>query len=159
MVRETGLAVTGIETVFEADMHYVGQTHTIAVRLSGPLADEAVLRAAFESAYLHKFGRLLPGIAVRLVNLRVAAIGRRPRFELAALAPGSESSMPAADRGARDVWFGGWREARIFDRLLLPVDAEILGPAILEQPDATIVVDPGLVARVDRFGNVILVRA
>jgi len=159
MVRETGLTVRGVETIFEADMHYVGQTHTIAVRLANPFVDEILLRAAFESAYAKNFGRTLPGIAVRLVNLRVAGIGRRPRFDLAALAPGGEASLAAADRGVRDVWFAGWREARIFDRLLLPVGAEIPGPAILEQPDATIVVDPGLAARVDRFGNVILVRA
>ncbi len=162
MVRETGLTVTGIETIFEADMHYAGQTHTIAVRLADPREvrmDEAGLRAAFEAAYSKSFGRILPGIAVRLVNLRIAAIGRRPRFDLRALAPGPEASLAAADRGVRNAWFGGWREARIFDRLLLPVGAEIPGPAILEQPDATIVVDPGLTARVDRLGNVILVRA
>jgi N-methylhydantoinase A len=29
----------------------------------------------------------------------------------------------------------------------------------LEQPDATTVVDPGLVARVDRFGNLLIERA
>ncbi len=67
--------------------------------------------------------------------------------------------MAAAERGTRPVWFGGWREASVYDRLLLPVGAEIAGPAILEQPDATIVVDPGLAARVDRLGNVIMARA
>jgi N-methylhydantoinase A len=162
MVRETGLAVTQIETLFEADMHYLGQTHTIAVRLADPRTtpvDEASLRAAFEAAYAKTFSRTLPGIAIRLVNLRIAAIGKRPRFDLAALAPGPEASLAAADRGARNVWFGGWREARIYDRLLLPINAEIAGPAILEQPDATIVVDPGLAARVDRFGNIIMTRA
>ena len=30
---------------------------------------------------------------------------------------------------------------------------------ILEQPDATVVVDPGLVARVDRLGNLLIERA
>jgi N-methylhydantoinase A len=162
MVRETGLAVTGVDTLFEADMHYLGQTHAIAVRLPDPRknpVNEAGMLAAFEAAYRKNFARTLPGIAVRLVNLRVAAIGRRPKFDLATLAPGPEASMEAADRGARRVWFGGWREARVHDRLLLPVGAEIFGPAILEQPDATIVVDPGLAARVDRFGNVIMTRA
>jgi len=162
MVRETGLAVTRIDTVFEADMHYLGQTHTIAVRLDDPRAgalDEAGLLAAFEAAYRKSFSRVLPGIAVRVVNLRVAAIGRRPGFDFAALAPGPEASMAAAERGTRPVWFGGWREASVYDRLLLPVGAEIAGPAILEQPDATIVVDPGLAARVDRLGNVIMARA
>jgi N-methylhydantoinase A len=162
VVRDAGLQVTCIDTLFEADMHYIGQTHTLAVRIENPshtpLTEQSLL-AAFESAYAKNFGRTLPGIGVRVVNLRVAAIGRRPRFDLATLAPGPEASLAAADRGARQIWFGGWREARIYDRLLLPVGAQIPGPAILEQPDATIVVDPGLTARVDKFGNIIMVRA
>jgi N-methylhydantoinase A len=159
IVRDAGLQVTNIDTLFEADMHYVGQTHTLAVRIDDAALTEASLKAAFESAYAKNFGRTLPGIGVRVVNLRVAAIGRRPRFDLATLAPGPEASLAEADRGARRVWFGGWREARIYDRLLLPVGAQIPGPAILEQPDATIVVDPGLTARVDKFGNIIMARA
>jgi N-methylhydantoinase A len=162
VVRDAGLQVTCIDTLFEADMHYIGQTHTLAVRIENPshtpLTEQSLL-SAFESAYAKNFGRTLPGIGVRVVNLRVAAIGRRPRFDLATLAPGPEASLAAADRGARQIWFGGWREARIYDRLLLPVGAQIPGPAILEQPDATIVVDPGLTARVDKFGNIIMVRA
>jgi N-methylhydantoinase A len=162
VVREAGLAVSGIDVSFEADMHYAGQTHTIAVRLEDPRAApvrEAAVLAAFEAAYGKSFGRTLPGVGVRLVNLRVAAIGRRPRFDLARLAPGAEASMGAAERGARNIWFGGWREARVYDRLALPVGAAIAGPAVLEQPDATILVDPGLTARVDGIGNVVMARA
>jgi N-methylhydantoinase A len=57
------------------------------------------------------------------------------------------------------VWFdGAWHDAAIYARLDLPVGAEIHGPAVLEQPDATTVVDPALVARIDSFGNVIVER-
>jgi len=159
VVQSAGLAVEGIDTVFEADMHYAGQTHTVSARLPTQDAAEVtreMLRAAFEAAYQASFGRTLPGIGIRLVNVRVAAIGRRPPFDFSTLAPGEDASMATADRGTRPVWFGGWTEARIFDRLALPVGAEIAGPAILEQPDATTVIDPGLLARVDPFGNVIV---
>jgi N-methylhydantoinase A len=55
------------------------------------------------------------------------------------------------------VWFaGGWRETSVWSRLALPAGAVIEGPAILEQPDATTVIEPGHVARVDRLGNVIV---
>ena len=162
VVEGAGLAVDGVENVFELDMHYAGQTHTVSVRL--PTEDpravtREMLEDAFEATYRSAFGRILPGIGIRLVNVRVAAIGRRPRFDFSALAPGEDASLEAAFRGTRPVWFGGWREARIYDRLRLPVGAEIAGPAILEQPDATTVIDPGLVARVDDFGNVVVIRA
>ncbi|MBR0658868.1 hydantoinase/oxoprolinase family protein [Neoroseomonas oryzicola] len=166
VVAEAGLPVDGIETVFELDMHYAGQTHTVAVPLPVTLGDgttgitAAAVRAAFEAAYSRAFTRLLPGIPVRIVTLRTAAIGRRPAFDLAMLAPGDGASMDAAARGSRPVWFdGAWTEAKVFVRLDLPVGSVVPGPAILEQPDATIVVDPGLAARTDRFGNLIIERA
>jgi N-methylhydantoinase A len=99
-------------------------------------------------------------VPARIVSLRTAAIGRRPRFDLRALAPEAGSSLEAARQGSRPVWFGGrWHETAIYARLDLPVGAVVPGPAILEQPDATTVVDPGLVARVDVLGNVIMERA
>jgi N-methylhydantoinase A len=166
VVEEAGLAVERIDLLFEFDMHYVGQTHTVAVPLPVTLEGdstgltEAIARDAFEAAYQASFSRLLPGVPARIVNLRTAAVGRRPHFDLSALAPGADASKDAARRGTRPVWFdGAWHEATIIDRLLLPVGATIDGPAILEQPDATTVVDPGLVARVDAWGNVIVERA
>jgi N-methylhydantoinase A len=162
VVAEPGLAMERIDVLYELDMHYVGQTHTVAVPLpieAGATADEALVRTAFETAYSRAFSRLLPGIPVRIVNLRTAALGRRPAFDLKALAPVG-GSLDSARRGARQVWFGGgWRTSTIFDRLALPIDAVVQGPAILEQPDATTVLDPGLGARVDGFGNLIVERA
>jgi N-methylhydantoinase A len=119
---------------------------------------KAALRTAFAGAYRTAFGRTLDGLGIRIVNVRVAAIGRRPGFDFAALAPAADATMADAARGVRKVWFGGWQDTAIYDRLKLPVGARIVGPAILEQPDATTVVDPGLVAELDRWGNVIVSR-
>jgi N-methylhydantoinase A len=165
VVAGAGLPVKGIAVQFALDMHYLGQTHTVAVPLPVSLGEdgtgvsEAVVRAAFETAYRASFTRLLPEIPVKIVSLRTAAIGARPRFDLAALAPAAGLTRDAARRGTRPVWFGGWVEATVWDRLALPAGAAVEGPAILEQPDATTVVDPGLVARVDPLGNILLERA
>jgi N-methylhydantoinase A len=146
-------------------MHYAGQTHTVGVPL--PLhviggttgVSEAIIRSAFEGAYQQAFSRLLPGLPIRIVTLRTAAIGVRPDFDLAALAPPKDATLEGAARGARQVWFdGAWHAATIWSRLDLPEGAIVHGPAILEQPDATVVVDPDLTARVDRFGNLIIER-
>jgi N-methylhydantoinase A len=165
VVEAARLSVERIDVIFELDMHYVGQTHTVSVPLPVTVeggttgVDEAVIRAAFERAYQASFSRLLPGLGMRIVNLRTAAIGRRPHFDLAALAPGSDASLERARLPGRPVWFdGAWHESAVFARLDLPVGAVIRGPAVLEQPDATTVVDPGLTARVDAFGNVIVER-
>ncbi|WP_198374155.1 hydantoinase/oxoprolinase family protein [Neoroseomonas rubea] len=166
IVAEAGLPLERIDTVFELDMHYAGQTHTVAVPLPVNLGEGTTgvtaqaVRAAFEAAYGRAFTRLLPGLPVRIVTLRTAAIGRRPHFDLAMLAPGQEASVATAAQGSRPVRFdGAWHDTPVFARLALPVGAVVAGPAVLEQPDATIVVDPGLAARVDRFGNLIIERA
>ena len=165
VVAASGLDVERIDVQIELDMHYQGQTHTVAVPLpkawgadATPLDTEKIA-AAFEAAYRRAFSRLLPGTPVRIVNVRTSAIGRRPAFDLAALAPPAGARMEDAARGTRAVWFDGdWHDATIWDRLRLPVGAVVAGPAILEQGDATTVIDPGLAARVDRFGNLIVER-
>jgi N-methylhydantoinase A len=161
LLEGSGVVLQGVETQVELDMSYVGQTHTVAAALPAAsktkLAPEDI-RAAFETAYRHAFGRLLEGIAIRALTLRVAVIGKRPKLDLTRLRP-EGGSIQQAQLGERQVWFEGKLHAtRIFDRLLLPVGAEIAGPALLEQPDATTWVDPDLVAAVDGFGNVVLRR-
>ena len=165
VIVAAGIAVERIDVLYELDMHYLGQTHTVAVPLAvrhddeALVADEAMIRSAFESAYAASFSRLLPGLAMRIVSLRVAAIGRRPAFDFSMFAPDATASLSSARTGSRPVWFdGGWRETGIWSRLDLPVDASTAGPAVLEQPDATVVIEPGFAARVDRLGNLIVER-
>jgi N-methylhydantoinase A len=165
VVAESGVSVTDIEVTYELDMHYLGQTHTVAVPLPVTFAESGtgvrrdVICSAFEAAYSASFSRLLGGIPVRVVSLRTAAVGKRPPFDISVFAPGRDTSLEKASRGRRQVWFGGgWRDTKIWSRLDLPAGAVIEAPAILEQSDATIVIEPGMRGRVDPLGNVILER-
>lgn len=165
VVAAAGLSVERIEVAYELDMHYLGQTHTVAVALPVTLAgdttgiSEAAIRSAFDRAYAASFSRLLPGIPVRIVSLRTIATGRRPPFDLSVFRPPADASREQAFKGKRPVWIdGGWRETTIWSRLDLPAGAVIEGPAILEQPDSTVFVDPGLQARGDALGNLIVER-
>ena len=152
----------GRRLIVELDMHYQGQTHAIAAPVGQAeslealdLTPEAILNA-FETAYRAAYGRLLEGPAIRVMNLRVAVEGARPPFDPMRLAP-KGGSLEEAARGARPIYAAGsWHDAKVFDRLALPVGAVIPGPASLEQPDATIFVDAGMVASVDAFGNVLI---
>lgn len=164
VIAAAGIPIERIDVIYELDMHYHGQTHTVTVPL--PISsdaqgvNEAVVRRAFEQAYSASFSRLLPGLPVRIVSLRVAAIGRRPAFDFSVFAPDPAASHGAAKTGSRKVWFdGGFRDTDVWSRLALPAGATIAGPAILEQADATTVIEPGHVGRVDALGNVIVERA
>ena len=143
-------------------MHYLGQTHTVAV----PLPVEADARGVERSRGAHGvrgglFGLVQPPAAGARGAHRVAARrGDRTaagiRF-LGVRAGRLRVARPGAGRGSRQVWFdGGWRDTSVWSRLALPAGAVIEGPAILEQPDATTVIEPGHAGRVDALGNLIV---
>ncbi len=161
LLDRAGVAFTGRLVTHELDMSYLGQTHTVAVRLdlapdgSGPVTRD-VLMEAFERTYRGAYGRLLPGAAVRVLNLRSAVTGKRPKIDLLSIAPDPHATMEGARRGTRRVWFGEWLDVPVLDRLALPVGCEVRAPAVLEQPDTTILIEPGQRGVVDRFGNIII---
>ena len=150
---------------FELDMAYVGQTHTVAAPLPVPVTGGIVsnvtigeVEAAFDAAYQASYWRLLKDGTRRILNLRTAVIGERPKFDLSTLAPvGGDVSDARTD--TRPVHFDDrWYDTAIYDRLALPVGAEIDGPAILVQPDTTVLIDPDLRGTIDAFGNTIITR-
>lgn len=68
-------------------------------------------------------------------------------------------SLDTARQGTRPAYFDEYQEYRdtpIYQRDLLPPGAQFDGPAIVEQPDTTTVVYPGLSCRVDDAGNLLL---
>jgi len=153
-----GVRFERIDRELAFDMLYLGQTHTVAVPVEmGRLTTQGIQRA-FDAAYLDAYGRLLQGIAVRMMNYRVTVTGRRPAFDMGVFAPppGRIEDCHEADRTVRID--GRDLTAPVYRRLDLPQGAEIAGPALLEQPDTTIFIDPGLVGRTDRFGNIIITR-
>ncbi len=165
LLRQSGVNLDRLDMEFELDMSYIGQTHTVPVPLQVTIENNSagitadIIRDAFETSYRRTYGRLLDNIGVRILSLRTAVIGRRPKFDLAALRPTNTGSVDDTVTSERQVWVdGGWQTTRIHDRLALPVGARIPGPAILEQADTTIFIDPGLVGVVDNFGNVIVRR-
>jgi N-methylhydantoinase A len=150
-----GVSFVKIEEQVVLDMHYVGQTHTLQVSVSIDALSVAGIRQAFEAAYQEAFGRLLQGPAIRVMNLRYARIGVRPKFDLSMLAPKGAGSTQAL--GEQQVYHQGrWFSAKRHDRLQLPVGTKVSGPAILEQLDTTLWLEPGFVARVDALGQLLI---
>jgi N-methylhydantoinase A len=155
----SGVRFDAVREVVALDMLYAGQTHTLPVPLPEGIAlTRELIRGAFEASYGAAFGRVLDGIGIRVMNLRYARIGVRPKFDLAVLAPVGAGSTQAL--GTQRVFHDGqWCEARRFARLELPVGARIDGPAILEQADTTVWLEPGFHAEVDAHGNLLVRRS
>ncbi|WP_296571745.1 hydantoinase/oxoprolinase family protein [Phreatobacter sp.] len=162
--RDSALAVVEEEkaeieetlVIHGADMQFRGQTHLIRVPLASPDVTRAEIQAAFEAAYFHRFQVRLPEIRAVLVNLVTSVIGRRRPFPLSALLDASAraGTVEGAIIGERQVHADGrWWDAKVYSRDALPVGASVIGPAVIQQIDATTVIEPGAVATVDAIGN------
>jgi N-methylhydantoinase A len=156
--EEQGEIVAAI-VLYGADMQFRGQTHLIRVELPSPEVARAELRERFEAAYFARFQVRLPEIEPVLVNLLTSVIGRRRPFPVASLlaADARAATLDGAMIGERAIYAGGrWQDAAVFDRLRLPIGAPFQGPAIVQQIDATCVIEPGAAARVDGVGNLLI---
>ena len=109
LLDRSGVAFIARDTLVACDMLYLGQTHTVSAPIAwqpGRLLDVAAIREAFERRYREVYGRLLDSIPIRVLNIHVALIGRRPKLDLAMLAPTGGSIEPAK-QGVRPVYVGG----------------------------------------------------
>jgi N-methylhydantoinase A len=139
-------------------MQFDGQTHVLSVDLVSSTPGLAELEEGFLAAYEARFHVSLPGMRAVLVNLHTSVIGKRPALPIAALiAHRRAGSVQAALIGERPVWFdGGWHNTPVYDRDAIPLGASLAGPAILNQLDTTVVIEPKQAVRVDACGNVLI---
>jgi N-methylhydantoinase A len=154
-IAREGVEVTDITVLHSADMQFLGQSHILTIPVSSVDAPREEFQKAFEDAYWRRFEVELKEIRAVLVNLHTAVIGKRRGVPLDALAHANGADRePAAQRR---VWFeSGWAETPIYKREQLPAGASLTGPAIIEQLDTTIVVEPGDTVEADNRGNLII---
>jgi len=144
----------------EADVRYFGQSETITVPVpSGKLgeAELASVLETFNATQLREFGYTMPPEVSRteIATVRVAGIGTVDKAPLENLAASNATGTP--ERRSRAVWFDGREhDTSIYQRDDLPAGFRFEGPAIVEQTDSTVSVPPGMRARVDDYGNIII---
>ena len=168
LLQASGVFFKRQEVRFELDMSYLGQTHTVDVPILEKtlqqsktqkieIQKERVLKA-FEQRYKSLYGRLLENLPIRILNLKASVIGIRPKLDLTLLAPINPMDPDSCRLGETQVWFeGAWHPTMRYQRLELAVGSRIQGPALFEQPDTTIFLEPSMDAEVDRFGNLIII--
>ena len=134
-----------------AEMQFRGQTHLIRVALPRADVTRAEIQSAFETAYFARFQIRMPEIRAVLVNLNTSVIGRRRPFDLRALLPPGDGDALVGERALYAE--GTWHQAKVWQRERLAPGARIHGPAIIQQADATTVLEPDSEAAVDEIGN------
>ncbi len=138
------------------DLRYVGQSYEITVEEKPGFTGRAGFLSTFHELHEARYGHSHPDRAVEIVTARVQAIGKAPRIEREAEAVGDEDASGAIV-GRKPVWFdGGLLETALYDRDRLRAGHAIGGPAVVFQFDATTVIPPGWIGRVDRWRNLVI---
>jgi N-methylhydantoinase A len=145
------------------DIRYRGQTHevTVPIRSRTRRVTELNLNTALNEFHdrheqLYSFKRTDQPSEV--LNLRLDLIGMRETVSLRSEAFGSEDPAEAL-RGHRDVFFlsrGGFESTPVYDGGKITAGHLVSGPAIIEEPDTTIVVYPGQEAMADHYRTYVI---
>lgn len=153
-IERDGIAVSDIEIFHHAQMQFQGQSHLLTVAVETSSATVAQLQEAFARAYWQRFQVELSELRPVLVTLDTSLVGKRHAISLDSL---RSTGTAAAPPRRRPVWFAetGWTDTPIYAREHIPAEG-LSGPAIIEQLDATTVIDPGAHARGDGYGNLII---
>ncbi|HLI29103.1 MAG TPA: hydantoinase/oxoprolinase family protein [Chloroflexota bacterium] len=169
-IERFGVELLGITVRRSADMRYVRQEHAVTVQLPPHLRDEedrALVKRLFDAAHEQRYSHSAPEEECELVSLRLTVIGavRKPPLERRAASSGPP---PLVEGGARDggppprgyrevyVEGSGWQRWPAYARAALPPGATLEGPALVDEPGTTTVVEPGDRLRVDPYGNLCL---
>lgn len=145
------------------DIRYRGQTHevTVPIRSRTRRVTELNLSTALNEFHdrheqLYSFKR--PDQPSEVLNLRLDLIGTRDTISLRSEPFGPEDPADAL-RGHREVFFlsrGGFERTPVYDGDKIASGHLVSGPAIIEEPDTTIVVYPGQEAMADHYRTYVI---
>jgi N-methylhydantoinase A len=139
------------------DLRYVGQEFTLSVPVSAKqieAGDRQAIRAAFDALYERRYAHHSPGEPVEIVNIRLAAVGKRAAMKT--------PRIPVARRakaGRRvKVHLGGARPVScpVYQREELGAGARIAGPALVREHGTTTVLFEGDRCVVAKTGELVI---
>lgn len=161
-LTENGISEQDIFFRRSVTARYRGQVQAVRASVPQGHVDEKTLCQtieAFQKNYEQKYG---PGTAYRragieITSLRVQAFAPRPF-------PGNASTFnhahkPLSKQTGRKVFFhetGGWQMTPVYRMEQFHVGDRLVGPAIIEAPDTTLLIHPDDGMEVDTYGNFLI---
>ena len=150
-------------------MRYLGQAHEITVLLpEGPIDStlSEKIRLSFNRMYEKLYGRLNEEYKIEVITWRLSVRGPQPDVSLMSEQLGSvtegrkRSKSSDAPKGTRQAYFSelnAYQKCPVYDRYTLGEGFRLSGPAIIEEPESTLLIRPGWTAIVDKHQNLALV--
>ena len=140
------------------DLRYVGQEFTLSVPVTLEqlkAADRKAVRTAFDELYEHRYAHHSPEEPVEIINIRLAALGKKPSINFPRV-PSGAKAVPVRKRKA---YFGngaGAVECPVYKRQDLGAGAKFTGPALIQEHGTTTVMFAGDECTVAPTGELII---
>jgi N-methylhydantoinase A len=140
------------------DLRYVGQEFTLSVPVD--LAqlkrgERKAIRTAFDQLYEHRYAHHSPEEPVEMVNIRLGAMGKRPKLTF----PSVAVTGAATPSGERSVYFSSANKpvtAMVYRRDHLGAGARVAGPALIQEHGTTTVLFENDACQVAASGELIV---
>jgi len=161
MAAESALALAnrkGVEHRIHLDLRYVGQEFTLSVPVTEKqirAGDRRAVRTAFDRLYERRYAHHSPAEPVEIVNIRLAAIGKRASLALPSL---SVKRSVKAHRKT-EVHLGDPDRpvsCPVYRREDLGAGARISGPALVREHGTTTVLFRGDLCSVAKTGELLV---
>ncbi len=159
VIAETGLDSDGAVIQRAADIRYRGQAFELVVDLPpGPYnaGSKALLLEAFETNYVEAFTRTPPATEVEIINIRVSAT-----LDVSGASEWLSDTQDASEQSVatRPAYFpesGGKVDTPVYQRAAIAGGKTYQGPAIIEEPESTLIVGPGGTFTKQASGNIVV---
>ncbi len=154
--------ISEINTRRSIDIRYVGQTHEVTVPILSRTRriSDLNLKKTFQDFHelheqLYSFKR--PEQPMEVLNVRSEVIGVRNIFKLRSI-PFEGEDPHAFQSGTRLAYFEGtgFIDVPVYDGARMRPGNLIAGPAIIDEPNTTIVIQPGQEAVLDQYQTYVI---
>lgn len=148
-----GQGVEDVTVHLRAHLRYAGTDTALPVAA----ASAADMKRAFEEAHRQRFGFIDDTKSIVVEAIEVEAVGGGARFKEDTW-PEDASGTPQPLRPVRFFSNDAWHDARAFARETLKPGHRIAGPAIVVEPNQTVIVEQGWQVRLTAHDHLVLER-
>ena len=143
-----------------ADLRYKRQNYELRISLPGArisLEDIATIQTQFHKAHEAEYGHSTPSETIQAVYLRLRAVKPLKKPKLKPLSDENGGTIHPTSGDPRFVRFSeGQMQCQVYQRDNLKAGMTLRGPAIIQEKEATTLVERQWCLQVDQFGNMVI---
>jgi N-methylhydantoinase A len=137
------------------DLRYLGQEHTVTIALDS-LDEWAELRTRFDAAHTRAYGYAAPDVDVQLLNLRLTVVFPLDQPRLATVERRTAGTLPFETRKIYSNLADDSIEYRVYQRDTLKEGDQLQGPAAIEEPGTTTIIDAADTLSIESHGCLVI---